>query len=153
MPIKTNGASSAMQVLTDEIQYFYVFTLSAGSMTDPLTATGVNIYSTGDITDESQKNFEVLIQGIGLRAMPVIMNDPTPVADVAAEGALEITGEGYKWKFATERGNLFNNVGPNGTIGPVGLIVDEVDGIILPNSTLLTTKGVGQNIEFKVAEF
>jgi len=153
MPEKIHGASGALQSLTDNIRYYEVFVLSPGATTDPATATDVNIFVTGNITDVSQKNFEVLVQSIGLRAMPVVMNDPVPVADVAAEGATQIAGEGYKWKFAVERGDIFNNDGPNGTIGPTGFLIDELDGIVLANATVLKTKGAGQNIEFKLSEF
>ena len=150
---KIHGAATAMQNLTENITYYKVFTLSMGATTDPLTATQVNIHQTGNIQDESQKNFEVLIQGIALRAMPVVMNAPVAVSNIADEGAVEIAGEGYVWKFAVERHDYFNNDGPDGTISPVGFLVDEIDGIVLPNATMLITSGIDQNIEFATSEF
>ena len=153
MPTKIHGAATAMQNLTDEVTYYKMYTLSTGATTDPLTATGVNMHATGDITDESQKNFEVIIQAIGLRAMPVIMNNPVAVANVADEGALNIAGEGYVWKFAVERGDIFNNAGPNGTVSPVGFLIDEMNGVVLPNAVMLITSGIDQNVEFQVSEF
>jgi hypothetical protein len=153
MPARIHGASSAMQSLTDVVQYYELFTLASGATSDPTTALGVNIYSTGNITDISQKNFEVLIQSIGLRGMPVIMNNPVPVLDIAQEGAVQLSGEGFKWKFAVERGNIFENAGPNGTIGPTGFLIDELNGIVMPSGVLLKTKQPDQNIEFKVSGF
>lgn len=150
---KIHGAATAMQNLTENVTYYKVYTLSLGATTDPLTAGQVNIHQTGNIQDESQKNFEVLIQGIALRAMPVVMNAPVAVANVATEGATEISGEGYVWKFAVERFDYFNNEGPNGTISPVGFLIDEINGIVLPNATVLITSGVDQNIEFATSEF
>lgn len=153
MPVRLNGASTAMQSLTDVVQYYELFTLAPGATSTINDATGVNIHSTGNITDISQKNFEVLIQSIGLRAMPVIMNSPVAILDVAQEGALQISGEGYKWKFAVDGGDIFTNNGPNGTLGPTGFLVDELDGIVLPSGAVLKTQQPNQNIEFKVSEF
>jgi hypothetical protein len=153
MVSKVHGASTSMQNLTDSVTYYKMFALSSGSVADPSTATGVNIQTTGSVSDESQKNFEVVIQGIGLRAMPVIMNDPIAVSNVADEGATEIAGEGYVWKFAVERADYFENTGPNGTIGPVGFLVDEMDGIVLPSAVTIITQGGSQNVQFMVSEF
>ena len=150
---RVHGTASSMQSLTESIVYYKMFTLSSGAVADPLTATGVNIDVTGSIVDERQKNFEVIVQGIGLRAMPVIMNDPVAVANVATEGAVEIIGEGYVWKFAVERSDYFKNVGPNGTISDVGHLIDEMNGLVLPNAVVLVTSGVTQNIEFTASEF
>jgi hypothetical protein len=150
---RIHGAATAMQNLTENITYYKVYALSIGATTDPLTAGQVNIHQTGNIQDESQKNFEVLIQSIALRAMPVVMNAPVAVSNVANEGAAEMSGEGYVWKFAVERSDYFTNDGPNGTLGPVGFLVDEIDGIVLPNATVLSTSGADQNIEFQVSEF
>ena len=153
MVSRVHGAATAMQNLVESIQYYKIFALSPGAVANPITATGVNIFATGNIADESQKNFEVLIQAIGLRAMPVVMNDPVAVANVATVGATQIAGEGYVWKFAIERDVYFKNDGPTGTISDVGHLVDELNGIILPSAAVLVTSGLPQNIEFAVTEF
>jgi len=153
MVSRVHGTATAMQNVTESIVYYKMFALCSGAVADPETATGVNIHTTGSIHDESQKNFEIIVQSVGLRAMPVIMNDPLAVANVATEGATEIAGEGYIWKFAVERADYFKNTGPNGTISDVGFLVDELDGIILANAFTLKTKGIDQNTQFMVSEF
>jgi len=150
---RIHGSAVAMQSLTESIIYYKMFALSPGAVATPETATGVNIDVTGSIADERQKNFEVIVQSIGLRAMPVIMSDPIAVSNVATEGADEIAGEGYVWKFAVERADYFKNVGPNGTISDVGHLVDELEGIVLPSATVLHTSGIDQNIQFIISEF
>ena len=150
---QVHGAATGMQSLTDSIVYYKMYTLSPGAVADPATATGVNIDATGNVLDERQKNFEVMVQSIGLRAMPVIMNNPLAVANVATAGAAQIAGEGYVWKFAVERADYFKNTGPNGTISEVGHLVDEMEGIVLPNAIVVHTSGIDQNVEFAVAEF
>jgi hypothetical protein len=93
---------------------------------------------TANPLDESQKNFEMLLMSIGLRAMPVILSNPTPVLQLA-DYTTELTGEGFVWKFAVERGVQFFNFTPYGTPGPVGLLIDELDGIILSSGVRVTT--------------
>jgi len=97
MVSKAHGLASASQVLTGNLQYYTVWCESPNAFSDPDNATGINIRITGDIADETQKNFEILIQSVGLRAMPIILNDPLAVADLAADGATSVTGEGFVW--------------------------------------------------------
>lgn len=157
MPQKVNGAAIAHESLTGNIQYYTVYACSPGAVTDPENATMINILPTGNISNLSQKNFEVLLQSIGLRAMPVLMNNPVPVLDLAvqtehAPASPTLSGEGFVWKFAVELENVFQNTGPGGTIGPFGFLIDELDGVVLPNGVTLKTKGVQKNIEFAVKE-
>ncbi len=160
MPLKIHGAASAMQNLTADLQYYVCFASSPGAFTDPnpnppanqeLTRL-INIMVTGQPLDESQKNFEVLLMSIGLRAMPVVLQDPVAVLQLA-DFTHELSGEGYIWKFAVERGVQFFNFTPYGTPGPVGLLVDDIDGVILPSGVRVTTvqgspSGWAQNISF-----
>lgn len=152
MPSRVNGAAGAFENLTGGVQYYTVFASSPGAFSDPNNAIYINIHVTGELADESQKNFEVLIQAIGLRAMPVLMNEPIAYQFLENVGAPSLSGEGFVWKFAVERESVFENTGPAGSIGPVGLLIDEMQGIILPNGTVLKTKGVGKNIEFTRSE-
>ena len=152
MPSRTNGAAGSFENLGSNIQYYTVFASAPLAFSDPENTSGVNIRVTGDYSNESQKNFEVLIQAIGLRAMPVLMNNPVPYASLEAAGAPTLTGEGFVWKFAVEREGVFENSGPNGTIGPVGLLVDEINGIILPSGVLIKTKNPSKNMEFSRSE-
>lgn len=157
MAERIHGAASSQQNLSGSLQFYHCFVLSPGAYTDPnpnppedqeLTRL-VNIQVTEDILDQSQKNFEILWQSIGLRAMPVIMNDPEPVLDVGVE-APTLTGEGFMWKFTVERDDVFLDFDTN---DPVGLLVKEIDGVIIDSGVRLTTvdgstSGVAKNIEF-----
>ena len=143
MVTKAHGQASADQVVTGSAQYYTVWCSSNNAFTDPDNATGVNIMVTGSILDGSQKNFEVLVQSIGLRTMPIILNNPLAVAALENEDAPTLTGEGFVWKFAVEFRGAFAN-----DISGVGLLVDELNGIVLPNGTILDTTGGGLNIEF-----
>jgi len=145
---KINGTASATQTLTSNIEYFTVFCSAFNAISDPLNVSGVNIKVTGNLADISQKNFEVLLQSVGLRAMPVIMNNPAATDDLDLMGAPTLIGEGYIWKFAVERGDIFSNFGPAGTIGDVGFLIDEIHNIVLPSGVTIKTKGVGINVEF-----
>lgn len=160
MVIKIHGAASSMQNLTADLQYYVCYASSPMCFTNPnpnpppseeLTRL-INIQVTGQPLDESQKNFEVFLMSIGLRAMPVILADPAPVLQLA-DYTNELSGEGFIWKFAVERGVQFFNFTPYGSPGPVGLLVDDLDGVILPSGVRVTTvtgspSGWAQNVAF-----
>jgi hypothetical protein len=160
MTQRIHGAATSMQNLTGDLQYYVCYASSPGAFTDPnpnppanqeLTRL-VNIQVTGNPLDESQKNFEVLLMSIGLRAMPVVLSNPTPVLQLSAY-TNELTGEGFIWKFAVERGVQFYNFTPYGTPGPVGLLIDDINGVIIPSGVRITTvtgspSGWAQNITF-----
>ena len=160
MPKQIHGAASSMQNLTADLQYYVCYASSPGAFTDPNPnpppsqelARLVNIMVTGSPLDESQKNFEVLLMSIGLRAMPVILGDPQAVLELT-DHTLELSGEGFIWKFAVERGVQFYNFTPYGTPGPVGLLIDDLDGVVLPSGVRITTvqgspSGWAQNVAF-----
>jgi len=164
MTQRINGAASSMQNLSADLQYYVCYASSPGAFTDPnpnpptsqeLTRL-INIQVTGNPLDESQKNFEVLLMSIGLRAMPAVLTDPAPVLDLSVY-TIELSGEGYVWKFAVERGVQFYNFTPYGTPGPVGLLTDDLDGIILPSGVRVTTvngnlNGWAKNMAFSRME-
>lgn len=165
MPQKIHGAATSMQNLTADLAYYVCYASSPGAFTDPNPnppvsqemARLVNIQVTGNPIDESQKNFEVLLMSIGLRAMPVVLSDPLPVLQLA-DYTSELAGEGFIWKFAVERGVQFYNFTPYGTPGPVGLLVDDLDGVILSSGVRITTvtgspTGWAQNIAFSKMEY
>ena len=160
MPIQINGAASAQQNLTGNLQYYICYASSPSAFSDPnpnppdnqeLTRL-INIQVTENPLDESQKNFEVLLMSIGLRAMPAILANPVPVQELSLYSN-ELSGEGFMWKFAVERGVQFYNFTPFGTPGPVGLLIDDLDGVILPSGVRITTvtgspSGWAQNVSF-----
>ncbi len=160
MPIKIHGAASSMQNLTADLQYYVCYAVSPLCFTDanpnpPISEELIrllNIQVTGNPLDESQKNFEVFLMSIGLRAMPVVLGDPIAVLELA-DYTNELSGEGFIWKFAVERGVQFFNFTPYGSPGPVGLLVDDLDGVILPSGVRVTTvtgspSGWAQNVAF-----
>lgn len=164
MAQRIHGAASAHQNLTGDLSYFVCYASSPDAFLSPnpnpptneeLTRL-VNIQVTTTPADESQKNFEVLLMSIGLRAMPVILTNPVPILDLSTY-TIELTGEGFMWKFAVERGVQFYNFTPYGSPGPVGLLVDDLDGIILPSGVRITTvtgspSGWSKNIAFERME-
>lgn len=157
MPNRINGAAFAHESLSRNIEYYTVYACSPGAFSDPSNATLMDIAVTGNFSSTSQKNFEILLQSIGLRAMPVLMNNPVAVADMSvqtneAPAAPSLVGEGYVWKFAVELERVFENNGPVGTIGPVGFLIDELDGVVLANGARVTTTGPQKNIEFTQKE-
>jgi hypothetical protein len=160
MVLKIHGAASAMQNLTADLQYYVCYASSPGAFTDPNPnpppsqeiARLVNIQVTGRPLDQSQKNFEVFLMSIGLRAMPVILADPIAVLQLA-DYTTQLAGEGFMWKFAVERGVQFFNFTPYGTPGPVGLLIDDLNGVIIPSGVRITTvtgspSGWAQNVAF-----
>ena len=160
MTQRIHGAATSMQNLTADLAFYVCYASSPGAFTNPNPnpppsqelARLVNIQVTGSPLDESQKNFEVLLMSIGLRAMPVVLLDPYPVIELATY-TNELSGEGFIWKFAVERGVQFYNFTPYGTPGPVGLLIDDLNGVIIPSGVRITTvtgspSGWAQNIAF-----
>lgn len=122
------GAMASSEVLTGNIEYFTLY-------------TKLDITQTGDFADDSQKDFESVVQVIALRAMPVIMNNPVYLNGVGANvlesfGAPSLTGAGWIFKFAFEREDVHT----------VGTLIDELDGIVLNSGTISTSSSV--NTEF-----
>lgn len=147
MPTQEYGTSGALQSLTGDLTTIVVYVTSIGAVTDPDNASGVNIRVTRSLADESQKNFEVLVQSIGLRAMPVIMNDPQATMDLSILGAPTLTGEGFRWVFSVEVDDVFSTYANDGTENTTGLLVEELNGIVMPSAVILDTSP-GGNIEF-----
>lgn len=158
MTVRINGAASSHQNLTGSLQCFVMYATSLGAYTCPdpnpceseWLIRGVNILVTDNILDQSQKNFEILLQSIGLRAMPTVMNNPCPVMCLEEHCAPTLVGEGYVWKFAVEFGDAFMDYSVN---NPVGLLIRELDGVIIESGVRLTTVddsccGHIKNIEF-----
>jgi hypothetical protein len=159
MTSRINGTSFSYQNLTGNIQYYICYLSSPGCFITPdpnppeieWQLRKLNVQVTESLKDQSQRNFEILLQSIGLRAMPTIMSNPEPVLDLSAAGAPSLTGEGFVWKFAVERNDTFQKYTtvPN----PVGLLIDDLDGVVIDSNIRVTTvdgspSGVPKNIEF-----
>lgn len=123
-----SGAMGSSEVLSSNIEYYTLF-------------TSLDITSTGDFTDNTQKDFESVVQVIGLRAQPIIMNDPVALNGVGANvlenyGAPSLTGAGWIFKFAFEREGVHS----------IDTLKDELDGIVLNGGTVDTKSSI--NMEF-----
>ena len=103
--------------------------------------TTLDITKTGDFSDNTQKDFESVVQVIGLRAQPVVMNEPVSLNGVGAQvlenyGAPTLTGAGFIFKFAFEREGVHT----------LDTLKDELNGIVLNGGTIDTKSSV--NMEF-----
>jgi len=123
-----SGAMGSSEVVSGNIEFYTLFTT-------------IDITRTGDFNDNTQKDFESVVQVIGLRAQPVVMNNPVSLNGVGQNvlenyGAPTLTGAGHIFKFAFEREGAHN----------VDLLKDELDGIVLNGGTIDTKSSV--NMEF-----
>ena len=128
MSLTRKGAMGSVEVLTGNIEFFTLF-------------TSIDITVTNDYTDNSQKDFESVVQVIGLRAMPTVMNNPVALNGAGNNllqnfGAPSMTGAGYIFKFATEVPFAHT----------VDTLKDELHGIVLNGGTIDTTSTI--NMEF-----
>tara|TARA_B100000212_G_C27302005_1_gene501903 strand:+ start:585 stop:989 length:405 start_codon:yes stop_codon:yes gene_type:complete len=128
MNLARAGAMNNQEVVTGNIEFYTLF-------------SSIDITRTGDYNDNTQKDFESVVQVIGLRAMPVIMNNPVALNGVGANvlenyGAPSMTGAGWIFKFAFERESVHT----------IDTLKDELDGIVLNGGTIDTKNSV--NMEF-----
>jgi hypothetical protein len=123
-----SGAMGSSEVLSSNIEYYTLFTT-------------LDLTRTGDYADATQKDFESVVQVIGLRAQPIIMNNPVELNGVGSNvlenyGAPTLTGAGWVFKFAFEREGAHT----------IDTLKDELDGIVLNGGTIDTKSSV--NMEF-----
>ena len=123
-----SGAMGSSEVLSSNIEYYTLF-------------TSLNITRTGDFSDDTQKDFESVVQVIGLRAQPVVMNNPVPLNGIGSQllenyGAPSLTGAGWIFKFAFEREGVHS----------IDTLKDELNGIVLNDGTIDTKDTI--NMEF-----
>ena len=128
MSLQRAGAMGSSEVVTGNIEFYSLFTT-------------LDITRTGDFNDNTQKDFESVVQVIGLRAQPVVMNNPVALNGIGANllenyGAPSLTGAGWIFKFAFEREGAHT----------IDLLKDELDGIVLNDGTIDTKSSV--NMEF-----
>ena len=123
-----SGAMGSSEVVSGNIEFYTLF-------------TKIDITRTGDFSDNTQKDFESVVQVIGLRAQPVVMNNPVALNEVGDQvlenyGAPSLTGAGFIFKFAFEREGVHT----------IDTLKDEMNGIVLHGGTVDTTSSV--NMEF-----
>jgi hypothetical protein len=126
------GAMTGTEVLTGNLEFYTIFTT-------------LDITATGDYSDNSQKDFESVIQVIGLRSMPVLMNEPVYIDGTGgntldAYGAPSLTGDGYILRFS------FEHTGAH----TVDTLKNELHGIVLNGGVIDTLNSV--NMEFTKQE-
>ena len=123
-----SGAMGSSEVVSGNIEFYTLFTT-------------MDITRTGDYSDNTQKDFESIVQVIGLRAQPVVMNNPVQLNGVGANvlenyGAPSITGAGFIFKFAFEREGVHT----------VDTLKDELDGIVLNAGTVDTKSSINMEL-------
>ena len=128
MSLARSGAMGSSEVVSGNIEFYTLFTT-------------IDITRTGDFSNNTQKDFESVVQVIGLRAQPVVMNNPVQLNGSGANvlenyGAPSLTGAGFIFKFAFEREGVHS----------VDTLKNELDGIVLNGGTIDTKSSV--NMEF-----
>lgn len=129
MSLIRSGAMGSTETVSGNIEFYSLF-------------TKIDLTRTGNYADATQKDFESVVQVIGLRAMPVIMNEPVYLDGAGSNvletyGAPTLTGTGWIFKFAFERTNVHT----------IQTLTDELHGIVLNGATVITKDGV-VNMEF-----
>mgnify|MGYP003137080417 CR=1 FL=1 len=128
MSLTRSGAMGSAEVVSGNIEFYTLFTT-------------LDITRTGNFSDNTQKDFESVVQCIGLRAMPVAMNEPVELSGSGSfvlenYGAPTLTGAGFIFKFAFEREGVHT----------IATLTDELHGIVLNAGTVDTKSSV--NMEF-----
>ncbi|MDA9374063.1 hypothetical protein N9R43_01640 [bacterium] len=126
---RIHGAATAGENLSGNINFYTLF------------VKGLDITSTGDVTEQSQQNFDDICNLINLVAQPVIMNNPVAVT---LDGlAPTLTGTGFIFKFAVEHGQIFERNGDTVAILKEIFVGVTIDGVGLEPAT---------NIEFLMSD-
>ena len=128
MSLTRSGAMGSSEVVSGNIEFYTLFTT-------------IDITRTGNFSDNTQKDFESVVQVIGLRAQPVVMNNPVALNGSGANvlenyGAPTLTGAGHIFKFAFEREGVHS----------VDTLKNELNGIVLNGGTIDTQSSI--NMEF-----
>ena len=128
MSLTRSGAMGSAEVVSGNIEFYTLFTT-------------LDITRTGNFSDNTQKDFESVVQCIGFRAMPVVMNEPVELSGSGSfvlenYGAPTLTGAGFIFKFAFEREGVHT----------IATLTDELHGIVLNAGTVDTKSSV--NMEF-----
>lgn len=127
--MQRSGAMDAVESVSADLEFFTLY-------------TSLDITQTGDYSDDTQKDFESVIQVIGLRAMPVILSKPRARTNLENHGAPTLSGAGWTLNFAFEMAGVHT----------LDTLQNELDGIVLNAGTVDTKNTV--NMEFvKLSEW
>ena len=126
---KIHGAASAGENLAGNINFYTLY------------VSGLDITASGNISDQTQQNFDDVCNLINLVAQPVIMNNPISVN--LGGLAPTLVGAGFLFKFAVEHGDVFARNGD-----PVAVLKEIFEGVQIDGVTLSNPA----NIEFAMSE-
>lgn len=126
---RIHGAASAGENLSGNINFYTLY------------VSGLDITASGNISDQTQQNFDDVCNLINLVAQPIIMNNPIAVN---LDGlAPTLVGPGFLFKFAVEHGDVFARNGD-----PVAVLKEIFEGVQIDGVTLSNPA----NIEFAMSE-
>lgn len=138
---RTAGASVASESLSSNLSFYTVVTL-------------IDIEATGDFSDNSQKNFETLINGISLRCQPVIFNNPIMDANAALVGysfGSSYSGNAnvWTWKFCTEHPGALTVAMLEAELDSFPIInIADANNVIFGTAIMNTASATLKNIYF-----
>lgn len=121
--MQRSGAMDALENLSADLEFFTMYTT-------------IDITQTGNYADDTQKDFESVMQVIGLRAQPVILSKPKLRAALENHGAPTLTGGGFTVNFAFELAGVHT----------LDTLTNELNSIVLNGGTTDTKNTV--NLEF-----
>ena len=126
---KIHGAASAGENLTGNINFYTIYVRQ------------LDMTATGNVAEQSQQNFDDVVNLISLVAQPIVMNNPL---SVTLDGlAPSMTGPGMLFKFAVEHPKVFERSGDN-----VSVLKELFEGVQIENTVLQE----GTNIEFVMSD-
>jgi len=126
---RIHGAASAGENLSGNINFYTMY------------VSGLDITTTGNVADQTQQNFDDVVNIINLVAQPIIMNNP--IAVTLNGLAPSLTGPGFLFKFAVEHGRVFER--NNDT---VSILKELFEGITIDGVTL----SIPANTEFVMSD-
>jgi hypothetical protein len=100
----------------------------------------INIAITGNSSDISEKNFEILFQSISLRCTPTAMTRPVYTNDLSLSNT-GIKGDGFIWRFGTDVRDAFKDQDDD-----VGLLIKELNNVVLYDGNIINTIGRDRNL-------
>lgn len=120
------------------------------SMEKFMLTTTVDITATGNYEDVSQQNWDALVTVIGMRAQPIVLDEPEAVADLSTvDDAYAASTAGFMFEFTTEHVGVFSEHDNNYVVtDEVGVLADMLDGISLNGTEMV----YGTNINVQLVK-
>jgi|TARA_B100000035_G_C20965144_1_gene538413 hypothetical protein len=126
---RIHGAASAGENLSGNINFYTLY------------VKGLDITVTSNVADQTQQNFDDVVNLISLVAQPIIMNNPIAVT---LDGlAPSLTGAGFLFKFAVEHGRVFERNGDTTSV-----LKELFENVTIDGVTLVE----GSNIEYVMSD-